>query len=323
MRTGLIGLALLGLAILPACNKLETFEMQRCDLFDSCVNLQLRHRDKALLQRASHTLIQDLTQLDRITAPTSPGMKRTNALLRSQEWFSANPSLLPLVRKAQDQYRASGGRYNPAVMGNWRQQQTASTRTTALLPRASATVLRSAATMDDIEIQGLRLRGKNPTIDLYFGALRIGHAVDIAHDYLLSLGITHGLVRIGETARALGDGDGKPWTVAFQVPDIGRLSLQLAAGEAVSACWRQAPLQPLYLDPRTGQAASAVHAVILLQRNASAASSSCQALFVAEAQQWTSVAADLGIHALRLWDARRQTHDIGPIGARISRTPTT
>ena len=296
-------LAWLAPLLLLACSQPPDYVYRRCGVFDDCLSIVAQHPNQALMERASATLSQDLVQLDRITAPSSPGMGRTQALLRSQEWFSANPSLLPLLALAKAGYQASAGHYNPAAIGYWRRRS----RLSADDPGRHG----APATMDDIEIQGLRLRGRHPDIDLDFGPLRAAHGIDMAHDYLHSLGVDRGLIRLGNTARALGNRpDAGRWPVELSVPKQGRWRLSLAPGTAVSACWQQTDAATI-LDPRSGQAPQAAQAVIVLHRGAVAASTACSALFVASSEQRVALAAKLEVGAARLWDAHGQTQDIG------------
>lgn len=180
-----------------ACQS-EAVEYHECGILDTCISLTIKDKDHNKARRALATAVSDIRRLQRMVHPTqSGGMLRTNALIKSGEWFSVNPSLFNLIKESKKLYRTSKGYYNPAA-GNM----------DAASP-ARETTKDDKATMDDIEFEGIRVRSKNPQVKLDFGYALHGHVVDTIIDYLNSIEIENALLQVGSIYKGLSRG--KTW----------------------------------------------------------------------------------------------------------------
>lgn len=184
-----------------------------CGILDTCITLTITDKDTDKARRALATAVSDIRRLQRMVHPTkSAGMQRTNVLLKSGEWFTVNPSLFNLIKESKNLYRLSGGNYNPASRS-------------VVQP-----VARDEATMDDIEIEGIRIRSRNPRVHLDFGHALHGQVADTVIRYLKSVEIESAQLQIGVISAGLSkDAD---WPLKLPVAE--QSTVRVKSGD--SAC---------------------------------------------------------------------------------------
>ncbi len=298
---------LLSLAVLlSACSQQQELRHQ-ANFFGTRVTLTI-DENRASAEMAMKEVMGELKTLDSILPPaTSKPMRRTNAMLDSGEWFSVNPSIYPLVQQAKSYYRRSHGRFNPATLGALKMLR--GDYDTGGVARATdakeiAALLKHPPTMDDIRVDGIRLRNRNPRLRLDFGLLVYGYAVDAEIAHLRQLGVHNAEITVGPVSRVLGNRQGKAWRVGN---DQAGTALALADGEA--ACLvdlSDAALREDLLDSRAGSVPKETAMVLVIADTASDASVGCTTLALAGPQEWQRAAKDLGIDAalLRTTDGR-------------------
>ncbi|HDZ78591.1 MAG TPA: hypothetical protein ENH39_04705, partial [Gammaproteobacteria bacterium] len=94
---------------------------------------------------------------------------------------------------------------------------------------------------NDIDIDGNRLRGHNPQIQLDLGAIAKGYAVSIGLQKMRDLGIKHALINAGGDLCGIGDRGQRPWRIGIRNP-LGNgiiASLELGKDECVLSGWHQ------------------------------------------------------------------------------------
>ncbi len=277
-------------------------KFERCNIFDACINIEFESKTSGAEIVA--TIENDLDYLVSILNPVdSRPMLRLNSLLRSGEWASVNPSVFTLVTKSKEYYKSSLGYFNPArnglLMRLWNITANSETGAPALPPskKAYESVARSAATMDDIELQGIRVRSTNTNIALDFGTLLHGYTVDMVFDYLKTTGAKNIRVALGNTIRVstkentphienVKSLSGKTGATAVAMKDGEALCVSRLDGDNETL---GGPRYTTVFNPKTGKPTADTGAVIVIHQNAMIANAACQALFNAGPTGWQKV----------------------------------
>jgi thiamine biosynthesis lipoprotein len=162
----------------------------------------------------------------------------------------------------------------------------------------------------DIHIDGLQLRSENPYVQLDFGGIAKGYAVDLAIGRLRNMGITSAIVNAGGDLRAMGRHGDRPWNVAVRKPGGGIIgAVQVRDDEALFTSgnyerFRQDQLKryPHILDPRTGWPVKDVASVTVITGLGVVADAAATALVVAGLDGWPAVAGALDLDQVLVVD---------------------
>ena len=226
----------------------------------------------------------------------------------------ATPSIVEMIKHSQTIEAKSGGRFNPAIGGLVRLWGFHTSEYPVEGPppgrsRISSLVSTHPSSLD-IRIDGLELSSANPAVQLDFGGIAKGFAIDIACEKLRALGVENAIVNAGGDLRAIGDHGSRPWRIAVRNPGGGVIgTLETTGDEAVFTSgnyerFRQDELQryPHILDPRTGWPVDNVASVTVITGQGWLADAAATALIVAGLDEWQDVARALGLDQVMLVD---------------------
>ena len=171
-------------------------------------------------------------------------------------------------------------------------------------------LLHAAPSAGDIVFEGHFALSRNRSVQLDFGAIAKGYAVDIATEILAQHGLTSALVNAGGDLRATGGTTIKPWKVGIRQPGGGVIGLiEIIGEEAVFTSGvdqrylEQSGLRyPHILDPLTGQAVQGVASVTGISEYGLFADAAATALIVAGVESWQELATDMGLKEVLLID---------------------
>lgn len=311
----LIGLLLVG------CRGETPVTTVRFGAFGTQVDLSLVGVSAAKAQQAAATIEHDFGFMDRAWHAWGPGpLERVNQLLPAGEPFVAPPSIVPLVRASQRYEEQSGGLFNPAIgrlITLWGFHTDSPECQPPPSQRSITRLVQANPRMSDIRIQGLEMQGTNPELQLDFGSMIKGYAVDLAMEILRDLGVRDALVQVGGSLRAIGDRSGQPWRVPIRrAGGSGVLALLQTQGDESVATAAAYDRNFIYggvtyhniLDPRTGWPAQDTLAVTVAHRDATTADAAATALFIAGPEHWHTVAQAMGIRFVLLIDSRGILH---------------
>lgn len=162
-------------------------------------------------------------------------------------------------------------------------------------------IAKNSATMNDIELMGIRARSTNPSIGLDFGTLLHGYTVDMVFDYLKSEGAKNIRVSLGNTVRISTKNEMthieniRP--LRNKHNKIGAITVAMKNGEALCTSRLEGddfrlggPRYTTIFNPVTGKPAESTSAVVVIHETAMAANAACQALFIAGPDRWQAVA---------------------------------
>lgn len=316
-------------------NAYRTYHDSR-EFFDVEIQLTLFDVDKATATQAFNTLWEDFEYLHAMWHPWHPGsLGRTNQLLATNREFTANLSVLPLIEKSRPLSSASNNLYNPTI-GKLAELWGFQRDTAPTGPPPAAEPIQSLVaqnpTLNDIEVQGVRMKGTNPALKLDFGTLAKGLAMDRAMLTLQQLGIQHALIRAGDDVKVMGKRNDQPWQATIPDPRDTTLlaSLKLYDGESVFSSseyeryfeYKDKRYHHI-LDPRTGYPVENTMLVTVIHPDATTAAAATMALFVAGPSDWYTIAKRMQISHVMLIDKQGQVHLTPSMTTRIqfSRQP--
>ena len=319
-RAFFLGVLILPLA-LSACRDQSPVIVTRFAAFGTQVDVSLVGVGKEQAKLAADQIEQDFAYLEHAWHSGEPGpMTRVNRLLATSEPFVAPPSTLPLVRLGKTLESLSDGLFNPAIgnlMDLWGFHDD---RLGSHPPPSAEQILRlvkANPTMAQIEINGLELRGHNPSLSLDFSAIAKSHAIDLSVQHLLDIGIKNALVQAGGHLRAIGDRGGQPWRIPIRRPNGSGVFaiLSIRGDESVVTTAEydrnflfQGALYHDVIDPRTGWPAKETRGVTVIHEDTTVAAAAANALFIAGPRDWRRIAVKMGIRYVLLMDRQGRVH---------------
>ena len=302
------------LALLGACTANTNNSHQRSILaFGTVIDVTIVHPDQTLVTQAFQQLQTDFQTMHRLWHPWNPGpLQRTNQLLQTGAWFSAAPSLYPLLIRARELAIQSEHFFNPAIgklVKLWGFHRDNPSGGIDIDPQELKRLQANIPTMQDIELDGIRMRGLNPDIQLDVGGIAKGYGIDRAIDSLQRMGIDNAIINAGGDLRAIGKHGQRPWKVGIQHPRANTVlaSLETLTDESV---FTSGDYQRFYtqagqryqhiIDPFTGVPVTKTVAVTVIHANATLADAAATALMVAGPENWQRIAQQLGIRYVML-----------------------
>jgi thiamine biosynthesis lipoprotein len=226
----------------------------------------------------------------------------------------ADEDIVEMIRRSQSIEQSTGGRFNPAI-GALIRLWGFHTSDYPIIgsPPSQADIdeiLNHRPSSRDIHIEGLQLKSDNPRVQLDFGGIAKGYAVDLAIRHLRNLGIASAIVNAGGDLRAMGHHGERPWRVAVRKPGGGIIgAVEVRGDEALFTSgnyerFRQDEQKryPHILDPRSGWPVEDVASVTLIASEGIVADAAATALVVAGLDGWPEVARVLDLNQVLVVD---------------------
>lgn len=239
---------------------------------------------------------------------------RVNQLLAATGEFTANLSLLPIIRKSQQLSAQSQGLFNPAIgnlMQTWGYHDDLPPEGPPPAPAEIKSWLDQNPSMDSLTLKGVRLSNTNPAVKLDFGAIGKGYALDVVLKHIHEMGVKDAIINTGGDLKVLGSHGDRPWKIAIRHPRSEGIiaSLEAKDGEAI---FTSGDYERFYefegkryhhiIDPRTGYPADQTQSVTVIHTDGAVADAAATALFVAGPSQWLEIAKAMGIKQAMLID---------------------
>ncbi len=316
----LIG-ACLTIIYITACEKTAN-EFHNSTLhFGTLIDITLYDVTREQASTAFDQLDKDFAYLHAAWSPWVKGpMKRTNSLLKTGYFFSSSPSILELINKTLPIANKSEQLFNPAI-GNlinlWQFHNHEDPNIRPPDEAAIAKLIKNQPQLNDIEIDGIRIRTEKPELALNFGAYAKGYAIDLEMDMLKRMGIKNAIINTGGDLKTIGSHGKRPWYIAIKHP---RLDTWLAKIETQGeeSVFTSGDYERYYiykgkryhhiLDPRTGYPAQGTQSVTVLHTDSGLADAAATALFVAGPEHWLKIAKKLQLKNVMLIDSKGSVH---------------
>jgi len=261
--------------------------------------------DKKSAQRASDAVFAELRLLSKFTQPVnSKPMSRTNILLRSGEWFSINPSMTGILKESKNYYEQTNGLFNPAGLGALREAWQFYADPDMPKPptdKELQSLLKDWPTMEDIQFDAIRSRGKNKRIRIDFDYLAYGYAIDTEIQHLQDMGIQNARLQINGVDRVIGTVDTAGERPA---PATCTRSIPLYTGKNDSSQYND------ILDFKTGFPVKNVQSIYVAADTASNAAVACWVLLESDPAAWPQLAKHLHVASASITDADGEVHKI-------------
>lgn len=274
--------------------------------------------------------LDELAVIHRQWNAWKPGALHTlNAELRAGREAEVAPALAAMIRSAARLEQASGGLFNPAIggaVGAWGFHDDVLRPG----PRPSAATLaqwrQAAPSLAQLEVRGLRVRSRNPALQLDFGAYAKGVAIDRALAGLQARGVRDAVVDLGGNLAAIGRALDRPWQIGIRDPGgdglIASLATQGQEAVITSGTYERFRMldgerQAHVLDPRTARPVSGLVSVTVVHRSAALADAASTALLVAGPAHWRAVAVAMQVDQVLVVDDRRRGQVTAALGPRL------
>jgi len=244
-----------------------------------------------------------------------------NRAFREARPGSASPALRTLIRQSAWLEARSLGCFNAGIgglVGAWGfhddvMRPGARPSATALAPWTTA-----QPSLAQLEIRNEAVASRNPRLQLDFGGVAKGAAIDAALDRLQAHGVHDALLNLGGNLAAMGASDGasgRRWTIGIRDPAGPGLlaTLQTEGREAVVTSGSYERFRLLdgercthILDPQRGAPANDIVSVTVVHRSATLADAAATALLVAGPVRWRMVAERLAVDRVLIVDSDRR-----------------
>jgi thiamine biosynthesis lipoprotein len=300
--------------LLTACEREREYSANLF-VFGTLVELKLWGASAEQSSRAFSEIQEMFQGMHRDWHAWEPGLLvEINEAFARGETAKANPEITEMIRLSQWAEEKSGGCFNPAIGGlvalwgfHTSDYPVVGPPPT---PEAIANLLDRRPSSRDIRIDGLNLTSANSSVQLDFGGIAKGYAVDLAVGVLRNRGIENAIVNAGGDLRAFGRHGDRPWRVAIRKPGGGVVgTVEVDGDEALFTSgnyerFRQDDTEryPHILDPRSGWPVRDVASATVITAQGSLADAAATALIVAGLDGWPQVARSLGLEQVLVVD---------------------
>jgi len=306
--------ALIGLILLAGCQRDEE-QSAELFVFGTIVEIKLWGASPEEADHAFAELQQMFQGMHRNWHAWEPGrLSDINAAFASGKTATADDEIITMIRQSQMVEEASGGRFNPTIGALIKLWGFHTSDYPIVGPPPSqeqiSAVIDLQPSSNDILIDGLKLSTDNPAVQLDFGGIAKGYAVDLTITRLRKMGINNAIVNAGGDLRAIGTHGERPWRVAVRKPGGGSIgSIEVQGDEAIFTSgnyerFRQDQLEryPHILDPVTGWPAQDIASVTVITHEGLLADAAATALIVAGLDAWPQVARALALNQVAIVD---------------------
>ena len=314
LRQAIIVLCCMALVLLAGCQRNEE-QSAELFVFGTIVEIKLWGASQDEASNAFTELQQMFQGMHRDWHAWEPGrLMDINAAFASGQSATADEDIIAMIRQSQLVEKASGGRFNPAIGALIRLWGFHTSDYPIVGPPPSqaqiSAVMDHHPSSDDIHINGLELLSDNPAVQLDFGGIAKGYAVDLTIARLRELGINNAIVNAGGDLRAMGSHGDRPWRVAVRKPGGGNIgTIEVRGDEAIFTSgnyerFRQDKTEryPHIIDPTTGWPAKDIASVTVITSEGLLADAAATALVVAGLEAWPQVARELDLDRIAVVD---------------------
>ena len=314
LRQAIIAFCCMTLVLLTSCQRDEE-QSAELFVFGTIVEIKLWGASPEEASHAFSELQQMFQGMHRDWHAWEPGrLTEINAAFASGKSATADEDIIAMIRRSQVIEEQTGGRFNPAIGALIRLWGFHTSDYPIVGPPPSqeqiSAILVLKPSSRDIHINGLELSSNNPAVQLDFGGIAKGYAVDLTIARLRKLGIDNAIVNAGGDLRAIGTHGDRPWRVAVRKPGGGSIGfIEVDGDEAIFTSGNyerfrqdQTERYPHILDPGTGWPAKDIASVTVITDEGLAADAAATALVVAGLADWPEVARALELDQVAIVD---------------------
>lgn len=323
-------LVLLAVVLLGGCERPPPVHKETLYVFGTLVEVTLYDVDPETGAAAVAELEVLFRRLHRDWHAWEPGLlSDLNRAIARGEPFEVPADLAGLIRISKRYAEQSEGLFDPAVgslvalWGFHSDDPEAGRRPDFDAIRA---LVATAPSMRDVTVEGTRVSSRNPAVQLDFGAVAKGLALDRAVANLKKRGIADAIVNAGGDLNVIGRPGDRHWKVAIRDPVTWGAVATIDAkdGEAVYTSGNYARFREIegvryahIIDPRTGMPVDRIVSATVIHDSGATADAAATALAVAGPDDWPRIARRMGIDLALLIDAEGTVHATPAMAARV------
>jgi len=299
--------------LLTACSKKHGVYYEQFLGFGTLIEVKIWGVDEQEGKQLVSMVADDINAMNRMWHAWKPSsLNRVNELIPAGGKFSIGPSLIPILKEAQQLAALSGDRFNPAIGNLIKLWGFASDELPKGPPPDAADIkalLDKNLSMKDITIDGVEFSSSNPDVRIDLGAFAKGYAVDRVIEHLKDMGVKNAIVNAGGDLRAIGKHGDRAWRVGIRNPrgegvlasvDTGQDESIFTSGDYERFYEYEGRRYHHIIDPHTGYPAQGVTSVTVFDTRAGHADAAATALFVAGVKDWYEVARKMGVLGVML-----------------------
>jgi len=330
VRVGRLTACLAAVLLLTACQR-EHQDSAELFVFGTIVEIKVWGASREQSGRAFSEIQQMFQGMHRDWHAWEPGLLvEINEAFADGRAVTANADIVDMIQVSQWAEEKSGGCFNPAIGGLVALWGFHTSDYPIIGPPPGQAeidrILEQHPSSHDIRVDGLQLSSDNPFVQLDFGGIAKGYAVDLAVERLRELGVGSAIVNAGGDLRAFGRHGDRPWRVAVRRPGGGTVgTVEVRGDEALFTSgnyerFRQDDLERYahILDPRTGWPVRDVASATVISANGAVADAAATALIVAGLDGWEDVARSLGLDQVLIIDEAGRVYLTPAMEARVS-----
>ncbi|MEW5839051.1 MAG: FAD:protein FMN transferase [Pseudomonadota bacterium] len=316
---------------MSGCAPSVHIETQGFLLYGMLIQLSLPQDAPIALEAALNMVERQFKQDYAVIHPwqDSP-LTRLNAALPSGDWVQLEPALRPWIEQGARLEKRSDAYFSPAIGGLVKlwgfHSSSPNQERTPPAPGAIASYLQTPPRMSDLEIDGERIRSRNPLLQLDFNAMAEGMVATRLMAEFKAQGIRHALLDSGGDLALCGQAGARAWRVAIQDPFAeGALAALDVSGEAAvftSGSYRkqfsyQGRRYSHVINPHTGWPAQGLVSVSVIAQDAVLADAAATAMLAAGMEKAPALAAHMGIVEFLLVDEQGRLHASPALAPRL------
>lgn len=301
------------IVFLSSCG--EQVYHQQLYIFGTLVEVKIWGVDKQIANKAIDVIAKDFQTMHYNWHPWQKGplTDLNKAIANGEIWLVKEPSLLPMLKQAQQLYNQSDGLFNPAIgklIALWGFHSDDLSNNFAI-PKAEDINKLLTPSMNDIKINSNQISSSNPLVQLDFGAFAKGYAIDLAIKKLKQSGINNAIVNAGGNLKAIGQKGQQPWVIGVRHPS-GRGILAAITVHGEESIITSGDYERFYelegkryshiIDPRNGIPTQELTSVTVIHKNGATADAAATALMIAGLKSWHKIAKQMGIKYAMLVD---------------------
>lgn len=311
-------LSLLFVALLSACSKAANTERvieQQFYVFGTVVSLSLYGVTDEQAASAGKAVNDMFLQMHHDWHAWQKGaLTELNAGIAEGRPVKVHPSLIPLIEKSKQASLQSDGLFNPAIgklIGLWGFHSSEMPTGPIPSPDTIAALVAQRPSMKDVEIKDGVVTSRNRAVQMDFGGVAKGYAVELALARLRDLGVNDAIVNAGGGLGVIGRHGDRPWRVGIRHPlGEGVLgSLEVHDGEHVHTSGNYERFREWdgkryshIIDPRTGWPVQEVVSTTVIFGDGALADAFTKPFIVGGTREWYAFAKKLGVKSVMLVD---------------------
>ncbi|VAW79599.1 FAD:protein FMN transferase [hydrothermal vent metagenome] len=244
-----------------------------------------------------------------------------NQGLSKRHWVPLPQSIRTLLIRSKQLSMLSHHRFNPAIgrlVNLWGFNNSLKLRSMPPTKNDINKLIQLKPQMDDLEFKKNLIRSRNAAVQLDFGAIAKGYAIDRVTVMLKQQGFKNFIINAGGDLKAIGRHPSRAWRIAIRNPAN---KSQVIAGIVINneeAVFTSGDYERYFihqgirfhhiLNPLDGQPVHHTRSVTVIHTDATLADAAATALFIAGPKHWPSVAKKMGLKYVMLIDRNEVIH---------------